>query len=101
MTWVSKLNLMSLAHMRGPAGAIAILNAADSGRLRLGVRGAESLDPEATNRLNSLTRAEAVRRIMVARTAYDQHVMGPDYWNRFGTGLADRYAREREFYANL
>jgi hypothetical protein len=45
-----------------------------------------------------MDRAEALRRIQIARTAYDEHILGADYWNRFGRGLADRYGREREFY---
>ena len=79
-----KAQLMSLAHMRGPAGARQIIEMAG---------GAETL--------NRLSRTEALQRIAEARTAYDHSFRGPDYWARFGRGLSDRYAREQEFYGSL
>ena len=95
-----KAALMSLAHLRGPVGARAIMNAVGTGRLDKSGRAA-SLDPEAVRAINSMDRAEVMRRIQIARTTYDKAVHGEDYWNRFGRGLADRQAREREFYATF
>jgi hypothetical protein len=95
-----KTALMSLAHMRGPAGAMSIMYGVGTGRLDKSGR-ADSLDPRAVEAINGMDPAEVMRRIQIARSAYDQHVLGTDYWNRFGRGLADRYTREREFYANI
>jgi hypothetical protein len=86
--------------MRGASGAMAIMNGVGTGRLDKSGKAAQ-LDPEAVRDINSLDRAEVLRRIQIARTAYDQTILGESYWNRFGGGLSSRYQREREFYANL
>jgi hypothetical protein len=62
---------------------------------------APSLDPQAVAAIKKMPREEFMHRIQVARTVYDQKFHGREYWNRFGTGLASRYAREREFYGTL
>jgi len=95
-----KAQIMSLAHMRGPAGARAILNAVGTGQLANSGR-ADALDPAAVQAINGMNTGEFLRRVQIARTKYDQIVHGADYWNRFGHGLQGRYAREREFYGSL
>jgi N-acetyl-anhydromuramyl-L-alanine amidase AmpD len=95
-----KAQIMSLAHMRGPSGARAILNAVGTGRLANSGR-AQGLDPEAVRAINQMGTDEFLRRVEIARTKYDQIVHGQDYWARFGRGLESRYARERQFYGSL
>lgn len=95
-----KAQLMSLAHMRGPSGARAIMNAIGTGKLANSGR-ADALDPEAVKAINEMSTEEFLRRAEIARTRYDQIVHGAGYWERFGRGLASRYAREREFYASI
>jgi hypothetical protein len=65
---------------------MAIMNAVGTGKLRLGERGAESLDPEAVRAINSMDRSLVMRRLEIARTAYDRAVLGEAYWRRFGRG---------------
>jgi hypothetical protein len=95
-----KAQVMSLAHMRGVSGGRAILNAIGTGRLD-NSGSVEQLDPEAVKAINSMGRAEFMRRAEIARAVYDKVVHGAAYWERFGRGLSARYAREREFYTNL
>jgi type VI secretion system secreted protein VgrG len=95
-----KAALMSLAHMRGPAGAMSIMNGVGTGGLDKSGR-ASSLDPRAVETINNMARAEVMRRLEIARTAYDRAVLGEAYWRRFGRGLSDRYRRERQFYTAL
>jgi N-acetyl-anhydromuramyl-L-alanine amidase AmpD len=92
--------VMSLAHLRGPGGAKTILNAI-GGDKHLAARSSPSLDPQAVENINRMSREEFMHQLQLARTVYDQKFLGAEYWNRFGKGLAGRYAREREFYASL
>ncbi|HKB99843.1 MAG TPA: hypothetical protein VKD23_13765 [Terriglobales bacterium] len=95
-----KAQIMSLAHMRGPGGARSILNTV-GGDGHLTAESAPSLDPQAVAAINRMDRQEFMRRVELARTKYDQKFHGQEYWNRFGRGLSDRYAREHDLYANL
>jgi hypothetical protein len=70
-----KAHLMAAAHARGPAGARAIMNAAVTGRIPASGR-AEALDPEAVKEINSMDRAELMRRLQLVRSAYDQNILG-------------------------
>jgi hypothetical protein len=95
-----KAALMSLSHMRGPSGATAIMNGVGTGRLDKSGRAA-GLDPQAVATINQMPRSEVMRRLEIARIAYDRAILGEDYWDRFGRGLSDRYQRERAFYSEL
>jgi hypothetical protein len=59
------------------------------------------MTPAFREAINRMPRAEVMRRIQIAREVYDRAVHGDAYWQRFGEGLKNRYAREREFYGAL
>ncbi|EOI3446206.1 type VI secretion system tip protein VgrG, partial [Cronobacter turicensis] len=97
----------SLAHMRGPAGAQAILNSMESGKIVQ----ADSLTPQAIQKLESMSPADFQDNLMKARVDYDKAIYGNttttqggkqyNWWDRYGTGLQKRYAREAREFLNI
>jgi hypothetical protein len=67
-----KAFLMSLSHMRGPAAAKAMMNAAATGHLE---RAALRIEPENVEKINAMPIAKLMRRLEIVRNAYDQRFL--------------------------
>ncbi|AVR02348.1 type VI secretion system Vgr family protein [Pluralibacter gergoviae] len=99
--------ITSLAHMRGPSGAQAILNSMESGKI---VR-ADSLTPSAITKIESMKPDDFQNSLLKARIAYDKAIYGNtittqagkqyNWWEHYGNGLQKRYAREAQEFLKL
>lgn len=99
--------ITSLAHMRGSSGAQAILNSMESGEI---VK-ADILTPETISKIESMSSADFQDNLLKARVEYDKAIYGDtittqggkqyNWWDRYGTGLQKRYAREAAGFLKL
>ena len=99
--------ITSLAHMRGPSGAQAILNSMESGEIAK----TGSLTPEAITKIENMSPADFQQNLLKARVEYDKAIYGNtittqggkqyNWWDRYGTGLQKRYAREADEFLKL
>ena len=97
----------SLAHMRGPAGAQAILNSMESGKI---VK-ADSLTPQAIQKIEAMSPSEFQDNLVKARIDYDKAIYGNttttqagkqyNWWEHYGTGLQKRYVREASEFLKI
>lgn len=99
--------ITSLAHMRGPSGAQAILNSMESGEIAK----TGTLTPEAITKIENMSPADFQQNLLKARVEYDKAIYGNtittqggkqyNWWDRYGTGLQKRYAREADEFLKL
>ena len=92
--------ITSLAHMRGPSGAQAILNSMDTGEI---VK-ADTLTSQAIKKIDAMAPEDFQNELVKARVAYDKKIYGDtittqggkqyNWWERYGNGLQKRYTRE-------
>ena len=103
-----KAQLLSLADLRGPGGAAAIMNAVGDMPLQ---EAAKTIDPEAAAKINKMPLDKVLRRVRIAREIYDKAVYGDRHsthgnqsgrwWDLYGAGLQNRYDQEQKFFSSL
>lgn len=88
----------SMAHMRGAGGARAMIQAISDGTIR---KSFNDLPQSSIDAINNMSPEEAIAKLSNVRERYDRLVYGDTptegggtWWQAFGNGLRNRYARE-------